>query len=167
MTAIARVSGATDAQAASARRLIVHGCDYLLRHPDLLDYTQDAEDRWYAILHDFRIAESDYIRKGDCSSTHTWLVMNALTHVHIPTDYVNGLRYRAGYTGTIALHGKPVHDSRNLKIGDGVLYGNGWPYEHVATALGGGIVFSHGSQPGPWKLGIDYRNDRAIMRRHI
>lgn len=162
-----RVSGLSDHHAAAARRVIVTGTRHLLLHPGNLDYTQDAEDRWYAILHNFRIAEGKYIKRGDCSSTHTWLLMNALTHVGAHKDYVNGLHYRGGFTGTIATHGKRVRKVQNAKIGDSVLYGPAPTYEHVATYLGGGVVFSHGSMRGPFKLGIDYRPDRGQIRRHI
>jgi hypothetical protein len=38
---------------------------------------------------------------------------------------------------------------------------------HVATYIGGGLVFSHGGEGGPFKLGIDYRPDRCAIRRNI
>jgi hypothetical protein len=163
----ARVSGLSDAHAAEARRVIVLGIDHLLRNPNLLDYTQEAEARWEAILNDWRIADGNYIKRGDCSSTHTWLVMNALTHVGAHHDWVNDLAYKGGFTGTIAAHGKLVRDVRNAKVADGVLYGPRPDFEHVATYLGGGVVFSHGSMAGPFKLGVDYRPDRGMIRRSI
>lgn len=161
------VSGLSAEHRAECRRVILLGVHALLQHPELLHYTQDAEDRWYAILHNWRIAEKNYIKRGDCSSTHTWLLMNGLTHVGAHHDWVNGLNYKAGYTGTIATHGKRVLDIRNAKVGDGILYGIRWPFEHVATYIGGGLVFSHGSEGGPYKLGVDYRPDRSMIRRSI
>lgn len=161
------VSGLSAEHRAEARRIIVKGCAMLLAHRTQVRYTQDPVARWEAIAHDLRIAKGEWLKHGDCSSTQTWLIYNALTHVHAHRDTVNGLDWKAGYTGTIATHGKPVAHLGNAQVGDSVLYGRSWPYEHVATYLGGGIVFSHGSDAGPYRLAIDYRPDRAMIRRHI
>lgn len=167
-----RVSGLSDAHAAEARRVVLLGCRLLLDHKEEVHYSQDAGERWEGIAHGLRIAEGDFPRHGDCSSTQSWLLWNALTHVGVHRDLVNGLAWRAGYTGTIVHHGKPVMDVRNAKVGDSVLYGHQkiggiWVPEHVATYIGGGRVFSHGGEAGPFKLGVDYRPDRVAIRRHI
>jgi hypothetical protein len=161
-----RVSGLSDAHAASARRVILLGVELLMAHPSQVHYTQGPE-RWEGIAKKLRIADHKAPTHGDCSSTHSWLLWNALTHVGLDRDLVNGVAWRGGYTGTIAAHGKRVVDVRNAKVGDAVLYGPAPTFEHVATYIGGGRVFSHGSESGPFILGIDYRRDRGMIRRHI
>ena len=53
-------------------------------------------------------------------------------------------------------------EMKNLAI-----YGYGFPGEHVAVCLGGGMVFSHGSEAGPFKLRLHYRPDLYQIRRYI
>lgn len=164
---MASASGLSENHRRIARRIVAEGCALLLSNPSQVHYTQGPA-RFGAIragkhLHGrvFPIAE-------DCSSTATWLLWLALhRHFGIERDIVNGSHWRAGFTGTIAEHGKPVRKDSNIRVGDLVLYGSGYPYEHVAVALGGGKVFSHGSERGPFKLGIDYRPDRRMVRRFI
>jgi hypothetical protein len=162
----ARVSGLSDAHAADARRVILRGVEMLMANPGAVHYSQGA-DRWEGINKRLRIADHNVPHHGDCSSTHSWLLWNALTHVGAQGDYVNGTRWTSGYTGTIATHGKAVHDIRNAKVGDAILYGPAPTYEHVATYIGGGRVFSHGSEAGPYILSMDYRDDRGPTRRSI
>jgi cell wall-associated NlpC family hydrolase len=64
-------------------------------------------------------------------------------------------------------HGKLVVHEENARVGDLVIYGHGFPGEHVAMFIGGGKVFSHGSEAGPFKLDMDYRPDRMQIRRYI
>jgi hypothetical protein len=81
----------------------------------------------------------------------------------------NGLNFNgAGYTGTIARHGKYVPLSEAGQA-DTVLYGQKWPYEHVVLLLqkGSRKVWSHGSEGGPYILDIDYRSDRVEIRDHF
>jgi hypothetical protein len=163
----ARVSGLSDKHAAEARRVILLGVELLMRDPARVHYTQDAVARWEGINKHLRIADRECPTHGDCSSTHTWLLWNALTHVGVKRDLVNGASWKGGYTGTIASHGKRVSDIRNAKVGDAILYGPGPTFEHVATYIGGGRVFSHGSERGPFILSVDYRPDRGMIRRHI
>lgn len=161
------ISGLSPLHRAQARHVIAEGCALLLAHAASVHYTQ-GPDRWSAITQGLRVARGQYLTYGDCSSTATWLLWNALTHVHPHArDLVNGLHWQAGYTGTIAEHGKAVRHDRDIQVGDLILYGAGWPYEHVTVALGGGVCFSHGGEAGPFKLPIDYRADRAMVRRFI
>lgn len=162
-----RVSGLSDANAAEARRVVLLGAELLMGHQRAVHYSQDAIKRWEGIRKRLRIADDEFPANSDCSSCHTWLLWNALTHVGASRDTVNGMDWRSGYTGTIATHGKLVRDVRNAKVGDAVLYGYGWPYKHVATYIGGGRCFSHGGEAGPFIVGIDYRPDRAMIRRNI
>ena len=72
----------------------------------------------------------------------------------------------AGYTGTLAQHGRLVSLSQ-ARPGDLVLYGGGWPYHHVAVYVGFGRVVSHGSEGGPYLVPIDYRSDRRQIRSYL
>lgn len=162
------VSGLSPQHAAQARRTILKGVDLLLRNPAAVHYSQNAAQRWEGIDRDLRIQNGEVITHGDCSSTHTWLLWCALTGVHPSiADLVNGEHWKAGFTGTIIHHGKPVVHISNAKVGDAILYGPLPNCEHVATYIGGGLVFSHGGEAGPFKLGVDYRPDRTAIRRHI
>lgn len=160
------VSGLSAAHRAGARSIVLHGAALLLRDPAGVHYTQGPQ-RWEGIHSGLKISKGQYPHHGDCSSTHTWLLWNALRHFGVSDDLVNGQHWSAGYTGTIAAHGKLVRKLAHAQIGDAVLYGPAPTFEHVATYIGGGMVFSHGSEAGPFKLPIDYRPDRHMIRRHI
>jgi cell wall-associated NlpC family hydrolase len=160
-------AGLTEAHRSEARRIILMGARLLLASPVQVHYTQDAFERWAGIREGLRVAKGERPTHGDCSSTHSWLVWNALTHVGAHADHLNGQKWRAGYTGTIASHGVLVRGGiRAAKVGDAVLYGPGPTFEHVATYIGGGLVFSHGSERGPFKLGAFYR-PVSMVRRHF
>lgn len=160
------VSGLSAEHRARARSEIARGCQLLLEHAPDVHYTE-GPNRWGAITNHLEIRRGQYLRAGDCSSTATWLLWNAL---HVPygvRDVVNGCDWRAGYTGTILQHGKRVIHEGNAQVGDLAIYGNGWPGQHVAVCLGGGWVFSHGSEAGPYKLPLHYRPDLMQIRRCI
>lgn len=162
------VSGLSDEHRAQLRSLIAGECHYLLKHPGDLHYTQDGRLRWEAIKGDWRYTRGRHQKNGDCSSTQSQLVRVGLRHFGVQKDLVNGEHWLWGYTGTIVAHGKPVQHVENLRIGDSILYGSSiFETEHVATSLGGRLVFSHGSDAGPFLLDLDYRPDRVAMRRHI
>lgn len=163
---MASVSGLSASHRAEARRIVLHGCDIMLSHASLVHYSM-GNDRWSAIDQKLLISKGQYVQHGDCSSTATWLLWNALHHRFGVRDVVNATLWRAGYTGTIAQHGKVVRHDYNIKIGDLILYGPAPVYEHVAVAIGGGYVFSHGSEGGPYKLRLDYRGDRGPTHRFI
>lgn len=154
-------------QRISARQNILQGAHLMLEHPGAIHYTMGA-GRWEGLNHHYRVARGQYPKHGDCSSTATWMLWNALTHALKDlsiTDVVNGARWQAGYTGTMVEHGRPL--SKPTQPGDCVFYGGGWPYHHVAVYLGGGYVFSHGSEGGPYKLPWRYRSDVRKVRRYI
>lgn len=153
---------------AAARQIVTHGIGILLAHRDAVHYTQEAGPRWEGINNHLLIAKGQFPRHGDCSSTHTWLLWNALALQFKLPDIVNGSHWLAGFTGTLLNHGKILHHIENAKIGDGVVYGpHGSTGEHVATYMGGGYVLSHGSEGGPYKLTWDYRKDFLSCRRYI
>lgn len=77
----------------------------------------------------------------------------------------NGNNYNgSGYTGTLATHGR--YASR-AQPGDLVLYGPAPTYEHVAIYIGNGRVISHGSEPGPYLLPVNYRADVGPTRSYL
>lgn len=172
MTAHHAASGSVSGLPAPARervrRLVARGASLLLSQPGEVHYSE-GPDRWSAIASRKLILQPGRVFpfSGDCSSTATWLLWNGLAHHYGQGDHVNGERWQAGYTGTMAQHGRLVHDTRQIKVGDLVLYGQAPVFAHVAVALGGGMVFSHGSEAGPFKLSIDYRPDRGEVRRYI
>lgn len=164
----AAVSGLPDASRAQVRTVVAHGAALLLSRPGDVHYSEGG-NRWSGIAQRKLIAQPSRVFPfyGDCSSTATWLLWNGLSHQFGRPDDVNGEHWNGGYTGTMAGHGKLVHHDADIKLGDLVLYGPPPTFEHVAVALGGGMVFSHGSEAGPFKLPIDYRRDRAEVRRYI
>jgi cell wall-associated NlpC family hydrolase len=86
-------------------------------------------------------------------------------------DLVNAVGWTGGFTGTMLANGKPVRHLANVRRGDCVLYGSGPPGKHVAIVVGKQrgepVVVSHGSEPGPFHLAYNYRNDVMEIRRYI
>ena len=151
----------------SARNNILLGAHLMLSHPGAIYYTQGA-DRWEGIARRDRVVKGHYPRHGDCSSTVTWMLWNALTHALEDMaigDIVNGLHWQAGNTETMMQHGK--HISRCTIVGDCVFYGHTFARRHVAIYIGNGYVFSHGSAGGPYKVNGRYRSDIVARRRYI
>jgi cell wall-associated NlpC family hydrolase len=143
-----------------ATSVLLRGVSLLMRDPAAVHYTM-GPDRWSAFNENLRIVRGQCLTHGDCSSTTSWLLKNALDHVHHHADVVNGAHWRAGYTGTQFAHGRRVVHDYNLRIGDLIFYGGSSTVpEHVAMYVGGGKVFSHGGEGGPYILALDYRPDR-------
>lgn len=138
----------------------------MLAHISTVHYAQDAR-RWSGITANRRIGRDQYPSYSDCSSSTTWLLWNAL-HLNLGMgDVVNGTGWRSGYTGTMLRHGRSVPEG-SAQVGDCVFYGApGSTGSHVAVAVGGGFVFSHGSEPGPYKLRLRYRSDVMSVRRYF
>jgi cell wall-associated NlpC family hydrolase len=161
-------SGLSEEHRAHARELIVKACGKMVDNKNKITYSQGA-DRWEGIRKGLSITRGLYPTHCDCSSTHTWLMWDSMHRNYGVRDLVNGMNWLAGYTGTMYTRGKGVKHDENLKVGDAIFYGDqgGGIPKHVATYLGGGKVFSHGSQGGPYILDIDYRPDRRMSRRYI
>lgn len=158
-------SGLTAAQRSEARLRAVSAFKLLYDHAPSVHYTQGAS-RWQGINRKLRAADGRFPTEADCSSAYTWCVWNALTGVagmDFP-DIVNGSHWLAGYTGTLLAHGVSVDD---LLPGDAVIYGRGFPGVHVAMYAGDGLVYSHGSEAGPFKIAVRYRADVLDFRRFI
>lgn len=165
----AAYSGLNAQQRSKARSMIAQACDLMLAHKAAVHYTQDWTARWEAIRGRLRAWRGQYPKHSDCSSSSTWILWQPYLHFGLK-DRVNGTDWQSGYTGTLSQHGKTVRV--RAKVGDLVFYGNAWPYEHVAVVRRGGLlrfakVFSHGSEPGPYLLGIDYRPDRRLVKRYL
>lgn len=163
------VSGLNRDQRAIARHLVTQAALLGHRHAAAIHYTQSSE-RWEGIDSHRIAAAGQYARHFDCSSFATWCLWNGL---HLPfgvPDVVNGLSWSAGFTGTMAAHGRRVDHVANARRGDCVLYGAGPNYEHTAVIVGRKrgelLVVSHGSEPGPFLLPYDYRTP-AQIRRYI
>jgi hypothetical protein len=97
----------------------------------------------------------------DCSSSITGLYFVAGGPDPNHLDF-NG----QGFTGTMCAHGRSV-PLVAAKPCAAVFYGNGPPWKHVALYLGGGRVWSFGSEAGPYILPIDYRGDRGDIREYL
>lgn len=158
-------------QRTEARHIILQTARKMLAHENAIHYTQGAR-RWEGIDKRLRVVKGQYPKYADCSSMVTWMLWNALTHalrdMTIP-DVVNGQHWRAGYTGTLRTHGYDIRTpglAGHLIVGDEVHYGPGTG-SHVAIYIGGGFVFSHGSEGGPYKLPWNYRRDFSHARRVI
>jgi hypothetical protein len=157
-------------QRAASRRRAVQAAMLLLHNAQAVHYTQ-GPDRWQGINQKLDESRGQFPNYGDCSSSATWCLWNG---IYLPWvgvgDVVNGDRWNAGYTGTMARHGREVHHVRNVIRGDCVLYGPAPTYEHVAIVVGHRkgvpIVVSHGSEAGPFLLPYNYR-DVGQIRRYI
>jgi hypothetical protein len=165
------VSGLSRDQRQQARRAVVRAALLGLSNPPQTHYTQDAVQRWEGISKRRIAAEGKCPNHSDCSSYATWCLWNGLQVGFGVGDVVNDLGWTAGYTGTMLNHGKPVRHVENVKRGDCVLYGAGWPGKHVAIVVGrqDGVpmVVSHGSEEGPFLVRYDYRPDVIGFRRYI
>lgn len=163
---MASASGLNWQHRKNARRLTMEALNIALRHAPEVHYTQDLNKRWEGIDNNLKAYRGQYPKNCDCSSFATWAIWNGLDHYGV-RDTVNGLGWKAGYTGTMLKHGKLVAHRPNWRRGDCLIYGSGWPGKHVAVYIGGGYVISHGSEGGPYKLKWDYRSDLMEVRRYI
>lgn len=163
-----------DSDRAIARRLFIKGVEVLMSHPAQLHYSQDMTLRWEGIRD--RIVpwtasgklNGKYPKHGDCSSTGEYLMWLAFAHHFHLADLLSAEAWKAGWTGSLVQHGKPVHDWSKLKVGDAVFYGPSIDEtEHVTWSIGGRRVFSHGSEAGPFLLDFEYRSDIVAIRRYI
>lgn len=166
-----RVSGLSDDHAAHARKLITRAAHVMVLHKIEIHYTQGAT-RQEGVRKKLSITDGQFPHRGDCSSTAYWMLWDALKRPYGVRDLVCHVDWNPNglvYTGSMYRNGKAVVHDKNLKIGDLIFYGDqsGGIPEHVAVYIGGGMVFSHGSEGGPYILNLDYRNDRRMSRRFI
>lgn len=162
------ISGLSTEHARHARALISENASRLYNNRGSIHYTQKSR-RWDGIRLRCSAIRNTFPRYADCSSLATWLLWDAMGRPYKVRDLVNGVSWRYGYTGSMYRRGKAVTKLSSIKIGDLVFYGNqgGGIPSHVAIAIGGGRVLSHGSEAGPLILPINYRGDRRMVRRFI
>src|SRR5262245_32669359 len=155
---MASVSGLSKANRLKARELIADAAWLTYNHRGEVHYTQGSR-RWDGINLDLKAYQDEYPKYADCSSFATWCIWNGLDHFGV-RDTVNGLAWKAGWTGTMLQHGKQVVHLENVLRGDCVIYGTGAPGKHTAIIVGvrngKPMVISHGSEAGPYYLPYDY-----------
>lgn len=144
-------------------RRMVADARYLIVHRALVHYSQS--NRMQIVRGRLNLPPLTRSIWEDCSSSTTGLYW--LAHLPDPND----LGYAGyGYTGTQANHGRLVwvhgQSLTRLRPGDLIFYGR-WPYRHVSMYLGAGLVFSHGSEGGPYLLPVLYRTDAATAHRYV
>ena len=145
-----------------ARDLAIQAASLALRNHAAIQYTMDAR-RWDPIKRNRKAWRGEFGRFQDCSSFATWCLWNGLDHFGI-SDIVNGQRWQAGFTGTMLDHGQRVARANVLR-GDLLFYANAQrQINHVTIYIGGGMVISHGQEPGPVKVRMDYRPIVQIRR---
>lgn len=161
------VSGLSLEHRKQARSRSVQAATLAFKRKDELFYTQKAR-RWDGIRLKKVASRGQIPRFADCSAFVTWCIWNGLWVPYQVRDTVNGARWLSGYTGTMLQHGKLVRDHSNIQWADAAIYGEpGTSGKHTALCVGGGQVISMGSDAGPYKLDINYRDDLMEVRRYI
>lgn len=137
-----------------------------------IHYSQDMTLRWGGIRNGVKLPEVPTF--ADCSSLTTWLMHNGRIAIRgtASEDVVNGLRWKAGYTGTQTAHGRRHRfGTRFWRPGlTLVFYGRPHDISHVAIFVGKDkvtgkhMVVSHGSESGPHYVPYDYRSDYVESR---
>jgi hypothetical protein len=145
-----------------ARDLAIQAASLALRNGAAIQYTMGPR-RWDGIKRNRKAWRGEFASFEDCSSFATWCLWHGLAHFGIK-DIVNGQRWQAGFTGTMLDHGQRIARADVLR-GDLLFYANAQRrINHVTIYIGGGMVISHGSEPGPLKLRMDYRPIVEIRR---
>ncbi len=145
-----------------ARDLAIQAASLAMRNAAAIQYTMGAR-RWDGINRNRKAWRGEFASFEDCSSFAAWCLWNGLDHFGVG-DIVNGQRWQAGFTGTMLDHGQSVARAELVR-GDLLFYANAQrQINHVTIYIGGGMVISHGSEPGPLKLRMDYRPIVQIRR---
>ena len=135
-----------------------------------LYWVVNREPIHYAQVRPFPVVDPPELpRHTDCSGFVTTVYFAAGAHDPNRRKYDGH-----GYTGTLISNGERV-TLDELRPLDLVFYGStrspspafpvGSP-THVAVAIGGGYVASHGQESGPMKYDVDYRRDLHSARRY-
>ena len=166
-----RTKGMTAKQRTRARRIAVRAALLGKVHAPAIHYTQGGS-RWQGIADTRYSQRNQFPNYADCSAFVTWCLWNGLYIPYRKPDVVNGANWRAGYTGTMIAHGRPIRQIKNVRWADAVLYGApGSTGRHTAiivkTSGGTPMVVSHGSEGGPYYLPYNYRSDIHSIRRYI
>lgn len=152
------------------RRVVLRSGRVHYEHAAASHYTEESPQRWSGIDQMLRAINGGYPPYADCSSSYTWWHWDGSGWLRQKGlgDYVNGLNWAAGYTGTMTQHGRPVSSFAALKTCDAVFYG-GTPEipGHVAMKIDAERVLSNGSEAGPLILPWNYRPDVVAFRQYI
>ena len=162
-------SGLNATNQARARDRAVQAAMLGYTHKVALHYTQGGA-RWQGIASRCNARAGQYPRYADCSSFVTWCIWNGLYLGFGKGDDVNGLGWRAGFTGTMLSHGHVVPHQASALPGDAVIYGRRPNGSHTAMVVKSGgtpMVVSNGSEAGPFYLSYNYRRDILSIRRYI
>jgi len=164
------VTALTKKERRQAREIAVDAAMLGFRHRSAIHYTQGSS-RWQGIS-DTRYSRRDqYPNYADCSAFATWCLWNAMAVNFHRVDTVNGLRWKAGNTATMAVRSRRIEKVSNVLRADLVIYGRPGVSAHVAIVVGRQngvpIVVSHGSEAGPLLLPYNYRRDIYSIRRYI
>lgn len=135
------------------------------RNPQAAYYTQGAK-RWQGVNVVYGLTKVQqqipYLRSGDCSAGFTrWMLWALQQHLgHVPNDVVNGLSWKAGFTGSIVDTMTRVRGQ--VKIGDAALFGSG-NFHHVMGVIDPAekLCGNHGSDSGPNIRRWDYNETPA------
>jgi cell wall-associated NlpC family hydrolase len=134
-------------QRRAIRQKAYHAALTGVQHRAQMHYSE-GWNRWSGIAHDRRAFRHGFPEAADCSSFVTWCLWDA-TRAEGTGDFVNGLRWEAGYTGTMTQHGIEVAEA-DLLTADVVFYGGTHSVPaHTAIYIGAGKVVSHGQQGDP------------------
>jgi hypothetical protein len=168
---VSSVSGLSKANRTRARDRCSQAAWLAYNHKGAVHYTQGAR-RWEGIRRELNARTGRYPGYCDCSSFATWCLWNGLYLGFGCRDTVNGTAWKAGYTGTMLNHGKPVQHLENVLRSDCVIYGragtNGAHTAIVVSFKGATpYVISHGSEAGPFFVPYNYRKDIIQIRRYI
>jgi hypothetical protein len=145
-----------------ARDLAMQAASLALLNGAAIEYTMGSA-RWDGIAHDRKGWRGEFPKFEDCSSFATWCLWNGLDHFGVH-DAVNGDGWRSGFTGTMTDRGQRVARADVMR-GDLLFYADAQHrINHVTIYIGGSMVISHGSEPGPRKLAMDYRPIVQIRR---
>jgi hypothetical protein len=154
-------SGLNATQRKHVRNAVAHAANLAYKKRSAIHYTQGPR-RWSGIANRLIAIKGKFPPYADCSAFATWTLWNGLYLLYKLPDIVNGERWRAGYTGTLKMHGKTIKNEKNILVGDLALYPR-----HVEVCIGGGKAISHGSEAGPSLVRLNRRNDRIVLKRYI
>lgn len=138
-----------------------------VQHKAQMRYSE-GWDRWSGIAHDRRAYKHEFPAVADCSAFVTWCLWDA-TRAERSGDFVNGLGWDGGYTGTMTRNGVEVAE-KDLITADAVFYGGSHAIPaHVAIYIGDGKVVSHGLQGDPRVYPLNLNGALSInqFRRYI
>jgi hypothetical protein len=164
------LSGLQGKRRINARRLSRKAAMTAIKQAPMIHYTQNYYKRWEGIRNKDNPFRGECPANADCSSSTTWILWAVLVHHYgFKRDNVNDAAWKEGYTGTQVENGVRVKHKVNWRIGDLIFYGDqgGGVPKHVVKYMGGGMVFSHGSEGGPYLLPWNYRADYNQTRRYI